>query len=126
MSLTTKVATTTPVKIEIDLDTNAGRIKGHFTGHARIRSKPQLKEFADRLQKLADDGADDADGVILREMFTGFDGLANEDGPLTGDAAFEEVLNGPLSVPLTRLAMDAYWAQLNGAREGNARPLRAR
>ena len=126
MTLVIKTAALTPVRIELDLQTDAGPIKGHFTGHARIRSKPELKAFADRLAKLAEDGTEDADGIILREMYDRFEGLGNESGPLTGDAAFEEVLNGKLSVHLTRLALDAYWAQLNGAREGNGRPQRAR
>lgn len=126
MSLIVKAAATTPIRIELDLDTNDGRIKGHFTGHARIRSKPQLKEFADRLAKLAEDGVEDADRIILTEMYESFDGLGNADGPLKGEAAFDEILSGPLSVHLTRLALDGYWSQLNGGREGNVRPQRAR
>jgi hypothetical protein len=127
MSLILKAAKTTPIRIDIDIDTDAGRIKGHFTGHAHIRSKAQLKEFAERLGKLADDGAAaDADATILREMYERFDGLANESGPLSGDAAFSEILEGPLSVHLTRSALNAYWQHLSGAREGNSQPARAR
>lgn len=126
MTLTIKIAKTTPIRIDLDLQTDAGPIKGHFTGHARIRSKPELKAFADRLAKLADDGVEDAESVILHEMYERFEGLGNEGGALTGEAAFDEILNGALSVHLTRLALDAYWLQLNGGREGNGRPQRAR
>ena len=126
MTLIVKTAKTSPVRIELDLDTDIGPIKGHFTGHARIRSKKQLMEFADSLAKLAEEAPENADETILREMFASFDGLGNESGPLSGDDAFVEVLTGLLSVHLTRLAMDAYWAHLGGAREGNAPPRRAR
>ena len=77
MSLNIKAATTCPIRIDVDLDTDVGKVKGHFTGHARIRSKPELKAFSERLAKLADEGVEDADGIILREMYTGFDGLSN-------------------------------------------------
>lgn len=126
MSLIIKTAKTTPIKINIDLDTDAGPIKGFFTGHASIRSKAELKAFAERLAKLAEDGDSDADSTILHEMYEKFDGLENASGALTGEAAFSEILSGPLSVHLTRAATEAYWSHLAGAREGNARPARAR
>lgn len=126
MSLIVKVAKTTPLRIELDLKTDVGPIKGFFTGHARIRSKAELKAFSERLTKLVDDGVEDAESIVLHEMYESFEGLANASGELTGEAAFVEVLTGPLSMHLTHLALDAYWSQLGGAREGNGRPSRAR
>lgn len=130
MSLIIKTAKTTPIRIDIDLETNAGRIKGHFTGHAIIRTKPEILELQERLSALAEQ--DDMSSLereekILREMFEGFDGLADESGELKGDAAFNALVRGPLSVQLTQAATDAFWSFLRGeSRQGNSRPPRGR
>jgi hypothetical protein len=130
MSLIIKTAKTTPIRIDIDLQTNEGQIKGHFTGHAFIRSKPQLLELQKRIDAITDDATATAlerEEKILREMYEKFDGLADESGELTGDAAFGAMITGPLSVHLTQAATEAYWAFLSGEkRQGNSRRQPAR
>jgi hypothetical protein len=129
MSLIIKSAKTAPIRIEIDLETDQGAIKGYFTGHAYIRSKPQLAELQQRFDAMAQQDMAPlvAEEKILREMYARFEGLANEAGPIEGDAAFAELLQGPLSVHLAKAATDAYWSFLSGsARQGNAPRSRAR
>lgn len=120
MSLIIKKASTIPVKIDIDITTDAGRIQGHFTGHAKVRSQPEMKAFAARLNELSKENPDDGEDTLIRDMYTSFEGLANESGPLEGDAAFNEVLAGPLSAHLTRAAMEKYWESLSTSRAGNS------
>lgn len=126
MSLIIKTAKTLPVRIDIDIDTNAGRIKGYFTGHAIIRSKPELQGFSEELQTLFADADPKADEIVLRRMYERFEGLANESGELDGEAAFREILEGPYSVALTGAAMERYWDAIAGGRPGNSLRRRGR
>lgn len=149
MSLLIKTAVSVPVRIDIDQDTDAGRIKGHFTGHARIFSPDELQSFSEWTIRLSrhitalkadepvptvDDEfagitAQNADENLLRRMYLRFEGLADGNGPVEGDEAFRQVCTGPLSFFLYRAASDAFWAYVRdrkAAREGNARPSPAR
>lgn len=131
-TLVIKAATTTRIRIDIDLDTDQGPIKGHFFGRGIIRDKDGLQALADELGELAEQAEDgdtksNTSEVLLRRMYQGFDGLGNASGPLEGEEAWAEVLNGPLGVYLSNAAVAAYWAHFgNGARQGNSRPRRGR
>jgi hypothetical protein len=124
-----KEAKTTPIRIDIDLQTDVGRVQGFFVGHGFIRTKPQMAELQERLAALQDENMPpiEREERILRELYESFDGLANASGEaLKGDEAFSAVTRGSLSVQLTQAASDAYWAFMSGARQGNSRPARAR
>lgn len=107
---------TAPIRIEIATPCGA---KGHFIGHARIRSKAENKALLDRFQNW-DESDGDADESLIRELYQGFDGIGDENGELTGDAAFEAVLRGPLSAYLTPAVVAAYFEQYGDARVGNS------
>lgn len=126
MSLIIKSAKTMPVRIDVDIDTDAGRIKGHFTGHAVVRSKDELRQFSEELRDLFESAEPKADEIVLRKMYERFDGLANESGALDGEAAFQEVLAGRYSVALTASAMECYWDAIIGGRAGNSPRRRGR
>lgn len=116
MSLRVKRITTAALTIAIAIPPENPEIKGSFTAHAVIRSKPENTKFFDEVN----DGKYD-DEQIIRALFTGFDGIENESGPCTGEAAFEEVLRGDLSAWLTPAAIEAYYAQYGEARRKNSK-----
>ena len=150
MSFIIKAAKTAPVRIDIDMQTDAGRLKGYFTGHAFTHSKAEMAKLSDWINRLAnyvkylngeedaeDPSAEDrndfadvtpenADELMLRKLYARFEGLEDETGPLEGEAAFNAVLNGPLSLYLFRAASEAYWSHLADARSGNAQRRRVR
>ena len=116
--------TTTPIRIDIAIPPENPEIKGHFTGHARIRSKADNKAL---LEKYIDwDGDGDADAALVAEMYESFEGLGDDAGDLKGEAAFNAVVNGPLSAYLVPAVVGAYFEQYGEARQGNSKRRRLR
>lgn len=126
MSTTLKITApeTAPIRIAIAIPPENPTIKGHFIGRAKLRSKVANKELLERLQDFDGDG--DADEALVRELYDGFDGLGDDSGELTGEAAFEAVLRGPLSAYLTPAVVQAYFEQYGEARRGNSGKRRSR
>ena len=122
--LTIKKVETTPIKIAIAIPPENPTIKGSFVGHAKVRSKAENKALLERFQDHEGEG--DADEALVRELYDRFEGLGNESGALEGDAAFNEVLRGPLSAYLTPAVVQAYYEQYGEARQGNSGRRRTR
>lgn len=120
-TFTTKKIDTAPLKISIAIPPENPKIKGYFMGHAILRSKVENKELFDRI-----DSGEIEDDQLLHELYTGFDGLANEAGYCEGEAAFVEILTGPNSAYLTPAAIQAYYTQYGEARQGNFKRSRGR
>ncbi len=115
---------TGPIRIDIAIPPEKPEIKGHFIGHAKIRSKADNKAL---LEKYSDwDGEGDADEAMVRELYDSFEGLGDDTGDLKGEAAFAAVLSGPLSAYLTPAVVGAYFEQYGDARMGNSRKRRSR
>jgi len=115
-TLNLKPVTTAPLKIDIAIP---GGARGHFIGHARVRSKADNKALVERYRDFQVEG--DPDEGFVRELYDSFTGLGDADGnDLTGDAAFEAVLKGPFSAFLTPAVVQAYFAQYGEARLGNS------
>ncbi len=126
MSTTLKLAivATAPIRIGISIPPENPTIKGHFIGHAKLRSKVENKEL---LEKFGDwEGEGDADAALVRELYEGFEGLGDDTGELKGEAAFTAVLTGPLSSYLTPAVVQAYFEQYGEARRGNSGKRRSR
>lgn len=139
--LVIKKATTTPIRIPISIPTDAGRIEGHFTGHAIVRSKQAaallvrdrllaVKEKEGEADRLREEGNAEATYAMLqsiheleeravRDMYASFEGLGNETGPLEGEAAFTEILTGQFSVQLTAAVQGAYREKYKEAERKN-------
>ncbi len=114
----TKTVTTAPLKITIAIPPENPQIKGYFTGHAKVRSKVENKALLDKYQDWQGEG--DSDESLVRELYEGFDGLGDDKGnEITGEAAFDAVLKGPLSAYLTPAVVQAYYEQYGEARQGN-------
>ena len=96
-----------------------GLLSGYFKGHAKIMSVPDRKALGDRI-----DNGDfkDKDEELLREMYTGFDGIPNSQTfePTEGEDAWSEVLRGKWSSYLSMAALQAWYAQYVEARRGNS------
>lgn len=112
-TLTIKSVSTFDLRINIDCPLG----KGHFTGRAKIRSKPENAVLFERISS----GELENDEAVLRELYEGFSGLDCEAGK-----EFEYVLSGPASAYLAPAAIQAYFEQYGQAKAGNSRPLRAR
>lgn len=124
MFTVTKKVLTTPIKISVAIPPENPQIKGSFIGHARVRTKGENKALLQRFDPYEGEG--DADEVLIRELYERFEGIANEDGELTGDAAFKELLTGPLSAYLVPAVIQAYYEQYGEARQGNSKRSRGR
>lgn len=123
--IATKTVTTTPLKITIAIPPENPTIKGYFTGHARVRSKADNKALLEKFADWAGEG--DADEALVRELYDSFSGLGDDAGnELTGEAAFDAVLRGPLSAYLTPAVVQAYYEQYGEARQGNFARRRSR
>lgn len=116
ITLTIKKIETAPLKITVAIPPENPQIKGYFIGHAIIRTKDGNKQLGDRID--AGDFSDN-DEALLRELYVGFDGLANAAGACTGDAAFKEILTGEASAYLIPAALQGYYDQYGLARQGN-------
>jgi hypothetical protein len=121
-TLITKVIATAELPIDVSIPDGKTTLKGRFIGHSIIRSKPEQQKLLDRV----DNNEFDTEEQVLREMFTGFDGIGREgsDQALEGDDAWAEVLTGPLSSFLVPAAMQGYFAQYGDARRKNSKRLR--
>lgn len=126
MTTTLKIALakTAPIRISIAIPPENPTVKGHFIGHAKLRSKVENKELLERFQDF--DGEGDADTELVRELYERFEGLGDETGELIGEAAFDAVLKGPLSAYLTPAVVQAYFEQYGEARRGNSGKRRSR
>lgn len=121
-TLNLRPVTTVPLKIEIAIP---GGARGHFIGNARVRSKADNKALLERYSDFQGEG--DPDEGFVRELYDSFTGLGDADGnELTGDAAFDAVLKGPLSAYLTPAVVQSYFAQYGEARLGNSGKSRSR
>jgi hypothetical protein len=121
-TLITKVIATAALTINIAIPPEKPTIQGCFIGHAIIRSKPEQQKLLDRV----DNNEFETEEQVLREMFTGFDGIGREgsDQALEGEEAWTELLTGPLSAFLMSAAMQAYFATYGDARRKNSKRLR--
>ena len=141
MGLIVKKATTTPIRVDISIPTDAGRMEGWFTGHAFVRSKEEGIAIAEarmeqiesaqaafRRAKDADEpGADIAllralaqiDEATIRGNFASFEGLGNAEGKLDGEDAFNEILHGQYSTQFTAAVIAAYGEKFKEAKRGN-------
>lgn len=108
---------TTAIRIDIAIPPEKPEIKGHFIGHARVRSKADNKALLEKFSHWEGEG--DADEAIVRELYDRFDGLGDDSGDLSGEAAFDAVLRGPLSAYLTPAVVSAYFEHFGEARLGN-------
>lgn len=122
VTLTTKKIDTAPLKIAVAIPPENPQIKGYFVGRAKIRSKAENKALFERI----DSGELSDDEALVRELYEGFDGLANEQGPCVGEAAFQELLTGHLSAYLVPAVIQAYYEQYGEARQGNSKRSRGR
>lgn len=113
-TFTTKKVDTAPLKITVCIPPENPVLKGYFTGNAIIRDKPTIKAFQERCEN-----EEVPEEEVLRWMYIGFDGLANDAGYCEGEAAFSEILTGVNSAYLTHAAAQAYWIQYGEARQGN-------
>ena len=121
-TLITKVVTTAAIKIHIAIPPEKPTVQGYFTGHAIIRTRPEQKALLDKV----DNNEFETEEQILREMYSSFDGLANDKAPdveLTGDDAWVELTTGPVSGYLPTAAIQAYYAQYGDARRKNFKRL---
>lgn len=123
--IATKAIHTAPLKITIAIPPENPTIRGYFTGHAKVRSKAENTALLERYQDWSEDG--DSDESLVRELYDGFSGLGDENGQeLSGEAAFDAVLSGPLSAYLVPAVVQAYFAQYGEARQGNSARRRSR
>lgn len=116
-----KTVETVPLKISIVIGPT---IQGSITGHAIVRSKPEIRNFFERVEAGE---FKDNDKAMLQELYKGFDGLENEEGVYCeGDMAFDEILTGKFSSYLTPAVIQAYYDHYGEARQGNFKGPRAR
>jgi hypothetical protein len=119
--LVKKVATV-PLKISIAIPPEKPTIQGTFIAHALVRTKEENKLLFERVE--LGELTEDAD--MIRELFTGFDGIGNENGYCEGEAAFAEILTGANSAYLMPACIQAYYEQYGEAKQGNLRARRGR
>lgn len=119
VTLVLKDLETADLRVNIAIGT---QIRGHFTAHSVVRSKEEMKELAD---KIANDEYEN-DSALLRDLYTGFDGLGTESGPLEGEDAWQYVLEGKLSGYLVHALTHAYFTQYGEALQKNLPRLRGR
>ncbi len=123
VTLTTKVIDTANIKITVAVPPENPQVKGYFTGKAIIRTKQANNDLFDRIEESTVED----DEAFVRELYTGFTGLGNANGPVVGDEeSFQEVLTGPLSAYLVPAVIQAYYEQYGEARKGNFQKSRRR
>lgn len=103
-----------PLQFRVDINTSAA--KGYFTGHAKVRSKPEFSALVDAVR---DGEYENRDEDLLREMYERFDGFGDSDG-------FAELLTGKASAYLYPAATAAYFEQFGEARRENSAKRRSR
>jgi hypothetical protein len=100
LKLVNPKSNTFQIKITIDIPDGP---KGFFTGNAIRMSEPDK-------QKLIDEGLSNAEA--LPKIYESFDGLGDSEGnPVSGEKAFDEVLNGKWSSYLLAAAVTQYFGQ---------------
>jgi hypothetical protein len=117
VTLMVKKVKTAPLKIQLLVP---GVLNGYFTGHAKIRSKPDIKMLSDRIEN--GEFTENGDELLARELYEGFNGIPDIDSgkELEGEDAWDALLNGPISSYLSPAAVTAYFAQYGEARQGNS------
>jgi hypothetical protein len=87
-------------------------MEGEITAHAIIRSRKELDELREWIRETKP-----SEGDIIRKLYKGFDGLpsyeASDDVALVGEAAFDEVIEGPLNAYLMPHLVDHYFKTFN-------------
>ncbi len=124
MSVTfaTKRVTTDEFKIHLAIPPENPTMRGYITVRANVRSKAALKDLANAVQ---DDEYED-DIAVLKDMYAGIEGLGNEDGPLTGEAVWDFLINDPTGAYIVPALIEAYFDQYQQARRGNSKRRRSR
>ena len=93
-------------------------IEGTLVAKVRLLPKETLKAYAE--ESLTD-------AEYCERILIGVEGLADEnDQPLTGDAALNEVYKGVWSAFLQNAILQDYWEQYGEARAKNSKPSRGR
>lgn len=107
VTLQVKEITTLPLQIRLS---NAA-LSGYITGHARVRSKAEIKALGERLDAGEFEDSDDA---LLRELYESFEGL-----PDASDGGFPFMAQSKWSAYLGQAAVQAYFEHYGEARRGN-------
>lgn len=106
------------VKVRLPTENPNTFVEGTLTAQVRIKTKDELKQFAD--EELSD-------AEYVRELVASVEGLGDEDGnAITGDKAIDEVVSGPWSNYLTAAILQDYFEQFGEARVKNSKPSRRR
>ena len=109
---------TRPVKVRLPTENPNAYNEGTITYKAKIKSKDELAELAERGY---------TDQEYVDELLTEVSGLGTEDGtPISGDAALQEVKGGVWSTYLIGAILQDYFEQYGDARVKNSRPSRGR
>ena len=107
-----KVKKEVPVSIQVRLAIPNGP-SGTFVMLAKHKTKPEIEALSKR-------GLTDEE--LLREVAIDFEGLGTAEGsPLTGEAAFTEVLQGDWSQYLCGAAVTAYFEHFSVVLAKNSR-----
>lgn len=113
VTLAIKRVETAPLKIEVNIKTNQGQIKGHITAHAIIRSKDEMEKFSEKFADL------DTDIDLLRLMYKGIDGLGDESGAIEGDTVWTFLRENWIGTYLVPQLARSYYEQYAKAKQGN-------
>lgn len=109
---------TFPVKLRIPTDNPNSFNEGSITVQAKVKSKEELTEYAEK-------GLNDAE--YLEEILVKVEGLGDEDdNPITGEAALAEVKTGLWSSFLTPAILQEYFERMGESRVKNSKPSRGR
>lgn len=108
---------TFPLTIHLAIPPQAPQIKGYITVDCAPRNREQNRELLD--QNLSD-------AEFLKQIAVNIRGLGNKAGPIEGDAAFEECINGEWSAWLLPAIVSAYYEQFGEGRRKNSGPSRGR
>lgn len=124
MGTTLKITTisTEPMKIHLAIPPEKPIIKGYITAHAKLRSKAEMKQFGEDIQ----DNVYDDDIAVLKEMYTGIDGLGTDTDNISGDAVWDFLLNDKVGSYIVPALIQAYFDQYNDARQKNSARSRSR
>lgn len=103
---------TTQIRISVDIKDGP---KGYFIGNAYRLSEPQKKEIVKECAGLE---AED----YLRRYYDSFEGLSNDAGePVTGEAAWKELLEGQWSSHLISAASICFHEESTNSTVKNSR-----
>ncbi|KAF1692764.1 hypothetical protein CSC62_14110 [Pseudoxanthomonas jiangsuensis] len=109
---------TRPVTLRLPTQTAGKFQEGTINVQARIKTKDELTELADR-------GLTDLE--YIDSLVVSVDGLGDANGnAITGEAALHEVKHGRWSTYLTTAIIQDYFEQFGDARAKNSKPSRGR